>query len=252
MIFVEICVYVGKIKNIEIITLVQLFLGARMKNDTSAPPTAVEMVLMRLKDDIFSGVLPPASKLKVKDLSPRYGVGATPIREALSHLAATGVISQHSQRGFRVPKLDAASCLDLMRTREFVECETFRLSVENGRSEWEDSVVSSYSLLIREIERMYERETPTIAQYWERHNQFHRALLSACPVNGLKGFVEDVYLRMAIYRRLTYTEGFPKDYVIKQHKTLMEAALSRDMDRAMIAMKDHISCNSAILVKILS
>lgn len=223
-----------------------------MKNAAQAAPTATEMVLVRLKDDIFSGAVPPASKLKVKELSARYGVGATPIREALSHLAATGIVQQHAQRGFRVPRLDVASCLDLMKTREFLECETFRLSVENGTAEWEDSVVSSYSLLIREIERMYERETLTIAQYWERHTQFHQALLSACPVNGLKGFVEDVYLRMAIYRRLTYTEGFPKDYVIEQHKSLMEVALSRNLDRALYAMRAHIESNSAILVKILA
>jgi DNA-binding GntR family transcriptional regulator len=139
-----------------------------------------------------------------------------------------------------------------MRTRQIVECEAVRLAVENGDSAWEDAVVSSYSLLIREIERMYERETLTIARYWERHNLFHRALVSACPIAGLKGFVDDVYLRMAIYRRLTYTEGFPKDYVIKQHKTLMNAALSRDVDATVTAMTDHINGNSAILVKILT
>lgn len=229
-----------------------VFFGGRMAHEAEAAATAAEMVLTRLKEDIFAGVLPPAAKLKVKDLSARYGVGATPIREALSHLAATGIINQHAQRGFRVPQLDVERCLDLMRTRQVVECEAFRLAVENGDSAWEDAIVSSYSLLIREIERMYERETLTIAQYWERHNQFHRALVSACPIGGLKGFVDDLYLRMAMYRRLTYTEGFPKDYVIEQHKTLMNVALARDIDAAMAAMRDHISGNSAILVKILT
>ena len=214
--------------------------------------TAAEMVLAQLKEDIFAGVIPPAAKLKVEDLSARYGVGTAPIREALSHLAATGVINQHAQRGFRVPKLDAESWLDLMRTRKIVECEAFRLAVENGDSAWEDAIVSSYSLLVRQIERMYARETLTIAPYWERHNQFHRALISACPVGGLKGFVDDVYLRMGIYRRLTYTEGFPKDYVIEQHKALMKAALTRDIDAPVTAMTGHISGNSAILVKILT
>jgi GntR family carbon starvation induced transcriptional regulator len=223
-----------------------------MAQAAEAASTAVEMVLTRLKEDIFAGVIAPAAKLKVKDLAARYGVGATPIREALSHLAATGVVSQHAQRGFRVPRLDAESWLDLMRTRQIVECEAVRLAVENGDAAWEDAIVSSYSLLVREIERMYERETLTIARYWERHNQFHRALVSACPVGGLKGFVDDVYLRMGIYRRLTYTEGFPKDYVIEQHKTLMTIALTRDIDAMLTAMTDHIRGNSAILVKILA
>jgi GntR family transcriptional regulator, carbon starvation induced regulator len=223
-----------------------------MTQATQPAATAAETVLMRLKEDIFSGALPPAAKLKVKDLAERYGIGATPIREALSHLAATGVINQHSQRGFRVPKLDAERCLDLMKTRQVVECEAFRLAVQNGDAAWEDAIVSNYSLLIREIDRVYARKSPTIARYEERHSEFHRALISACPINGLKGFVDDVYLRLGIYRRLTYTEGFPKDYVVKQHRKLMNAALRRDVDAAVAAMTDHISRNSAILRKIIS
>lgn len=214
--------------------------------------TASEMVVAQLKRDIFTGELPPAAKLKVKDLAARYDVGATSIREALSHLAAAGIINQHPQRGFRVPKLDAESCLDLMKTREIVEVEAFRLSLEYADTAWEDAIVSSYSLLLKEIERIYDRQTPTIASYFERHNQFHRALLSACPVRLLLVFVDSVYQRLAMYRRITYTDGFPKEYVIEQHHGLMQAALNREPDVAIAAMREHIRANSQIVTSLLN
>jgi DNA-binding GntR family transcriptional regulator len=207
---------------------------------------------MRLKEDLFTGVIPPASKLKVKDLSDRYDVSATSIREALSHLAATGVIDQLPQRGFVAPKIDAANWLDLTRTRQIIEREAFRLAMENGDSKWEDEIVTSYSLLIREIERVCEGKTSTISQFFERHSQFHRALVSACPVQGLKGFIDDVYLRMGIYRRLTFMEGFPKDYLIEEHKNLMQAAMARNIGVALEAMAEHINHNSETLAKVVA
>lgn len=47
-------------------------------------------------------------------------------------------------------------------------------------------------------------------------------------------------------------EGFPQDYVIEQHKALMNAALSRNVEASMAAMTNHIGGNAAILVKLLS
>lgn len=206
--------------------------------------TTTEMVAAQLKQDIFTGALPPTTKLKVKDLADRYGVGPTSIREAMSYLAATGVINHHAQRGFRVPQMTWQRYLDLMGTRSILECEAFKLAVQNGNSAWEDGIVSSCSLLMREIERIYRREVPTIDSYWERHTQFHRALLSACPLEGLKGFVDDVHLRLRMFRRLTYTDGFPKEFVVEEHRKLMDVALSRDVDAAVIVMREHIGKNT--------
>jgi GntR family transcriptional regulator, carbon starvation induced regulator len=222
-----------------------------MDSSIQTPSTASEMVVAQLKQDIFTGALPPSAKLKVKELADRYGVGPTSIREAMSHLAATGVINHHAQRGFRVPPMTLKRYIDLMETRRIVECEAFKLAVQNGNSAWEDGIVSSYSLLMREIERIYNREVPTIDSYWERHAQFHRALWSACPLESLKGFVDDVHLRLRMFRRLTYTDGIQKEFVVEEHRKLMEVALSRDIDSAIVAMRQHIGKNTEVMKGIL-
>ena len=46
--------------------------------------TLTEQVLARLREDILSGQLAASQKLRVRELSARYGVGASPLREALA------------------------------------------------------------------------------------------------------------------------------------------------------------------------
>ena len=52
----------------------------------------------QLRDDIIQGQLPPGLKLKIDVLREHYGVGATPIREALSLLTADGLVERLEQR----------------------------------------------------------------------------------------------------------------------------------------------------------
>ncbi len=53
------------------------------------------------------GRLAPGAKLKIELLQERYQVGATPLREALSLLCATGLVERIEQRGFRVARVGA-------------------------------------------------------------------------------------------------------------------------------------------------
>ena len=59
----------------------------------------------RLRGDIISGTLLPGSRLRFADLQARYGIGTSPLREALSRLAADRLVVQEVNRGFKVPPL---------------------------------------------------------------------------------------------------------------------------------------------------
>jgi len=213
--------------------------------------THAEVVIARLKQDILVGDLAPATKLKIRELQLRYKIGATPIREALSQLAATGLIAQQGQRGFRIPPLGEHDLKDLCLTREIIECETFRLSMQNTSKRWEENVVSSFHLFALETERFYSKDSRSVQGYWQRHYAFHMALVDACPLAGLKGFLDEIYLRLTRYRRLTRTEGYSGKVVIREHKALMDAALSGNVDAAVETMRKHVKLNTTLLGDIL-
>src|SRR5437870_4558790 len=91
--------------------------------------TASEAAVRLLRRDIVSGALEPDSKLKMRVLKERYGIGSSPMREALAQLAAQGLVHQASQKGFRVPPLSAAHLADITRSRQLVEAEAVKLAL---------------------------------------------------------------------------------------------------------------------------
>jgi len=204
-----------------------------------------------VRNEILGGGIKPNSKLKVQHLARQYGVGTTPLREALTQLAAAGLLVQTGQRGFHVPGLSRAGWMDLIRTREILETEALRLALDNRSVEWEDSVVSSFHLFVREIERLFRGETDSIQRYWARHTEFHQAIIAACPLGNLKSLVSMLYTRMIPYRRLTFTDKYSKDRLIQAHEVLMNDALSPSPS-AIETMREHIRANAEIITQVMS
>ena len=55
------------------------------------PKTLADEALSRIREDIISGQWTPAARLQPDILKDRYDIGLSPIREALSRLAAAGL-----------------------------------------------------------------------------------------------------------------------------------------------------------------
>ncbi|MEX0802363.1 MAG: GntR family transcriptional regulator, partial [Candidatus Binatia bacterium] len=80
--------------------------------------TDADAAVLQLKKDIVSGSLAPNEKLRVRALTVRYGIGASPMREALARLSGSGLVRLEGQKGFRVTPISHADLLDITRTRQ--------------------------------------------------------------------------------------------------------------------------------------
>ena len=58
-----------------------------------------------LEEEIATGRLPPGTRLDEKELSDRFGVSRTPVREALMQLASVGIVEARPRRGAIIPQL---------------------------------------------------------------------------------------------------------------------------------------------------
>lgn len=212
--------------------------------------TATEAAVRKLKQDIMSGALAPDSQLKMRELKSRYGIGASPMREALAQLAAEGFVHQRAQKGFRVPPVSIEELIDITKTRQFVESEAVRLAIENATPEWEEEIVASYHVLERAIVLLKNGEKER-DYFEERHHRFHRALISACPLISLREFCDDLYIRKTRYRRLLGGYGFTAKEVIGEHRVLMDAVLSRKVPRAQQVIKAHIAITNDVIAEVL-
>jgi DNA-binding GntR family transcriptional regulator len=217
--------------------------------ERAAEATASETALRLLRRDIVTGALKPDSKLKLRVLKERYGIGGSPMREALAQLTAQGLVQQLSQKGFRVPPISAAHLCDITRSRQCVEIEAVKLAIEHGDAAWEDEIVASFHLL----ERMFSRlrgstARPDVHEFESRHQRFHRALIAACPLRALREFCVLLYVQTARYRFLLRRFAFTREVVVAEHRILMKAVLSRNKAEAAKALKAHIGITADILL----
>lgn len=74
-----------------------------------------------LLEEIQSGVLAPGAVLGEVDQSVRLGVSRTPLREALSRLAADGLVTQQSARVTVVTDVDSGDIHSLFQVRRALE-----------------------------------------------------------------------------------------------------------------------------------
>ena len=64
-----------------------------------------EQIQQLLEQAIFSGELAPGEKLDELELAARFNVSRTPIREALRHLSAAGLVETRSRQPAQVAQL---------------------------------------------------------------------------------------------------------------------------------------------------
>jgi DNA-binding GntR family transcriptional regulator len=191
-------------------------------------------IATRLRTLIASGEIAPGEKLHIDDLRAKFGVSLSPVREALSRLAAEGfVVAMEGQRGYRVAPISEHNLIEVTRLRAEIEPFALRESIAHGDDRWEAEVVVSRHRLSK-LERRASDD-------WEKaHRTFHRSLLSACRMPLLLNFCATLHDLNDRYRRL-FLENNPLDRDIAQeHRDICDAALERRCDEACRLLRDHI------------
>lgn len=204
-----------------------------------AGETLSARVIERLRADILSGRRAPGSKLRFEMLKSDYGVGLSPLREALSRLVSAGLVTVDGRRGFRVAAASLADIADIAMVREEIEGSALRKSIAGGDDAWEAQVVAARHRLAL-LERGQSKDVDN-EDVWETcHRDFHLALIGACGspwLINLAALVNDQFDR---YRRLAILKSLSGRPTSLEHQQLMEASLDRDAERAVALLLQHI------------
>lgn len=220
------------------------------RNTESA--TLVETALSKLRRDVLTGVVVPGSKLRIDDLRNSYGIGASPLREALSRLVPSGLVTAQGQKGFRVAPISATDYRDITDTRKLLERAALRESLKNGDAGWEAHIVACFERLDREHDYLHETAGES-ADAWELANEeFHEALVSASTSNWVLNFRRIMYDQGVRYRRLIILDPAIKRCAHEEHREMMNVALARDVDKSCELAESHAERNYNMMTSLFS
>src|SRR5258708_10086691 len=219
------------------------YFGADTRMDArTEQPSVADEAYSRLRSDILGGELLPGMKLKLDALRERYDVSVNTLRETLSRLAADGLVEAEGQRGFAVMPASLADLIDITETRRLLECHAARLSVERADLEWESRLVAAYHKLSK-AEELVVQDADKHADLLETYNrEFHIALISGCNSRWLLHFHGLMYDQSLRYRMLAFrVKDFPRDQSRREHKQILDAALTRDVETLVTVLGTHIT-----------
>ena len=202
-------------------------------------PTLNASVFNRLRADIVACRLMPNERLRVEALRERYGVGGSPIREALMRLQVESLVELEQHKGFRVSSVSRDRLFDLMQTRIEIEGLALRWSIERGGVEWEADLLAAFHRLSRQ--RKAASAGGSIDPDWSRgHRGFHAALVAACGSPTLLSIRESLFDQAERYVALSIISKSAPRNDAAEHEQIMRAALNRNAARTLELNRAHI------------
>ncbi|MEU8031166.1 GntR family transcriptional regulator [Streptomyces sp. NPDC049099] len=194
-------------------------------------------ILDALRTALVTGELKPGEVHSAPVLGERFGVSATPVREAMQQLALEGAVEVVPNRGFRVVERGARELAELAEVRALIEVPVMlRLARTVPAERW-----AELRPLAEETVRAAASGCP--ATYAESDRAFHQALLA------LSGNEQLVRIASDLHRRSQWPlVGGPvrhgrADLVADaaEHMALLEALVSRDLDVVRGLVEEHFA-----------
>ena len=204
------------------------------------PKTLTDATLQRIRGDIISQRLKPGEKLKAQELTQRYSVGNSPLREALFQLVSDRFVKSDGQRGFSVTELTASDLMDITNWRAELECTALQLSMSNRTVEWESEVIAAHHRLEGlQIKTGLDRDEA--ADIWEaRHREYHFTLYSRCGSPWLLRFCELLADHGERYRRGFVDYPRVPESIRTEHKAILDAVVNQQDAEAIDLLRKHI------------
>lgn len=210
--------------------------------------SAVERVAGAIQAQVLSGAVPVGTRLRQEALAEEFGVSRTPVREALRHLQATGLVELLPNRGAVVRGPSA---------REIREAYEVRAELEGLAAELAAGRISDRDLVrLREAQALFRESVATLIarrarrpapwrdeSVWVRANDlFHQAILDAAANVRLSNTIAD--LHRSFPRDLTWAALSQSSRLlaenVEQHEAILEAIEQRDPAEARRRMIEHV------------
>lgn len=196
--------------------------------------TKAKHIHQAIADDIVHGRLLPGTALDETSIAATFGVSRTPIREAIRHLAAIGLVDVRARRGAVVAALSDQQLDEMFAVMAELEALCARWSAIAMSAAERRNLLN----LQDESERLVssgQREA-----YVDFNNRFHEAIYGGSHNSFLAELALTVRMRCAPFRRAQFeTLGrLAKSHV--EHGAVVDAIQRGDADAAATEMRAHI------------
>ena len=209
--------------------------GSSLKAAKSRRVSRSQNLLQQLEEEIMLGKLRPGARLDEKQLAERFQVSRTPVREALWHLASSGLVEMRRHHGAVVKQLTLVELVEMFQVMAELEGLCARLSARR------------MTLAERkQLRQIHKRAGKSIADhdfegFFEINNEFHEAIFVGSKNQFLQQESRALRSRVNPYRRyITYQPGrMGKSH--NEHEEIIDSIENGNADLAQQLMRGHVN-----------
>ena len=190
-----------------------------------------------LRAALVAGEMRPGVLYSAPNLAERFGVSATPVREAMLDLASEGLVEAVRNKGFRVTELSDEDLDEITQIRMLIEVPT----VGEVARRCDESIAPQVEALretAREIEALAVKRD--LIRYVEVDRRFHLALLAIGGNRHLVEIIGNLRARSRLYGLQQLADRGQLGNSAREHEQLIDLVLKRDAEGASNLMRSHI------------
>ncbi|HWR39582.1 MAG TPA: GntR family transcriptional regulator [Patescibacteria group bacterium] len=201
------------------------------------------MITNMLRESILSGEISGGTQLKQEELSTKFGVSMSALREALKSLEAEGLVRFYPNRGAVVSELSADEAQEIFDIRIFLELGALELAIPN---------LTEADLTVAE-EILNKADAQTQSEHWSELNwQFHETLYRSARRPKLLALIQNMHNNVERYMRLYLTTMHHQTKSQAEHRALLDACAKGNIKGAQKLLRTHMVDASINLIEYLA
>lgn len=213
--------------------------------ETAAPKRAgltVNELYEQLKQMAVLYTIRPGARVNELELSERFAVSRTPLREALNRLVAENLLSFIPNRGFYVRELDRQDVFDLYELRRSIESAAVLLGVARAS----DKDIKSLRKFWKEALKL--KNSISTEELVSKDEEFHVRLVALSGNNEMVRSMYSINARIHFVRWIDLEERGRDAFA--EHLDMLDAIEARDLARCQELIETHITWRMEEITKV--
>ncbi|MFT8664874.1 GntR family transcriptional regulator [Acetobacter orientalis] len=212
-------------------------LPARLFHETefAGHGTASETICLALRSAILEDMLAPGQPLPQSELAAGFGVSIIPVREALKHLEAEGLVAFLPNKGATVMGMEESDVLEYSQIRALLEEQAAGYAVQNMNRVHLARIEDAYEAF---VEGVSGPNGPVKSGALNR--AFHNAIYAAADKPRLLEMIDDLHMRLDRYIRGHLRIEGRKTTTDCEHLAILNACRAKDAPLAAKLTRLHI------------
>lgn len=203
-------------------------------NDKKDSMSFGDYIFETIRENIINWNIKPGTKISEKEISDALGVSRTPVREAFIKLAKEDIVEVIPQKGTFISYIDLDHVEESRFIRKALEVAVVKLAAEKISDQYLEKlkdILDKQKVLVKA--KAYE-------DFYDLDEAFHRQIFLSVNKKRTSDIINLTGTQYKQLRMLSYLEDVNWNKVIVHHEKIYEALKTRDADKAVQYMEEHL------------